>query len=66
MREGDYKLIKRYDDGSVELYNLANDLGETHDLAEERRELARHMKRKLEAWLHDCDAKMPVRVVQDE
>ena len=28
IREGDYKLIERYEDGQVHLYNLKNDIGE--------------------------------------
>lgn len=34
IREGRYKLIERFDDESIELYDLERDLGETRDLAE--------------------------------
>lgn len=64
IREGDYKLIKHYDDGSVELYNLARDIGEKHNLATESPLVARDMKRKLDAWLEDSGAKMPIRVTE--
>ena len=30
IRAGDYKLIEHYDDGSAELYNLADDIGIRH------------------------------------
>ncbi|MGH9339668.1 MAG: sulfatase [Acidobacteriota bacterium] len=32
IREGDYKLIEFFEDGNVELYNLAEDMGETRNL----------------------------------
>ncbi|MHC4328829.1 MAG: sulfatase [Planctomycetota bacterium] len=59
IREGDYKLIKWYDDGLVELYNLADDLGEQNDLSEKMPEKASDLKRKLEAWLAESGAAMP-------
>lgn len=59
IREGDYKLIEWYDDGSVELYNLADDIGEKFDLAGERPDLADAMKAKLDRWLDEMDARMP-------
>lgn len=34
MRVGDYKIIDWYDHDKVELFNLKNDLGESHDLSE--------------------------------
>lgn len=33
IRDGDWKFVKHYDDGKAELYNLADDPGETRDLA---------------------------------
>jgi arylsulfatase A-like enzyme len=59
LREGDYKLIKRYDDNSVELYNLADDISEKRDLSEEMPQKASELKRKLEAWLIESGANMP-------
>ena len=32
---GDYKLIEFFEDGRLELYNLREDIGEEHDLAED-------------------------------
>jgi len=61
IREGDYKLIKWYDDGSVELYNLAKDLGEKVDLARTMPHKATDLKAKLEAWLVKSGAIMPER-----
>ena len=59
IREGDHKLIKWYDDESVELYNLADDLSEKNDLSERMPRRALDLKRKLEAWLAESAAAMP-------
>ena len=62
VREGDYKLIERYDDGSVELYNLADDIGEKQDLTTKMPQKAAELKRKLDAWLVESGAIMPKRL----
>ena len=62
VREGDYKLIERYEDGSVELYNLVDDISEKRDLAGEMPEKAAELKRKLDAWLTKSGAIMPKRL----
>lgn len=59
IREGDYKLIKRYDDDSVELYNLADDISEKRDLSGEMPQKASELKRKFDAWLIESGAIMP-------
>jgi arylsulfatase A-like enzyme len=59
IRKGDYKLILFYDDESVELYDVVNDLGEEHDLADELPEKAAEMKVNLTAWLESSGARMP-------
>lgn len=56
---GDDKLIKRYDGGPSELYDLASDLSETRDLAKERPERAAELERRLDAWLKATGARMP-------
>lgn len=60
IREGDYKLIEFYDDGSVELYDLANDIGEQQDLSGRMPDKAEAMKAKLDRWLKESGARMPV------
>jgi len=60
IRLGDHKLIERFDDGSVELYDLAQDLGEEQDLAAARPELANNLRARLEAWRQEVGAAMPV------
>ena len=62
IRAGDYKLILRYDDGSLELYNLKDDLGETNNLADAKPDLARKLHGRLKQWLDETKAKLPTRV----
>ena len=50
MREGDWKLIEQYEDGRLELYDLAKDPGETTDLAAAEPARVAAMRGKLEAW----------------
>jgi arylsulfatase A-like enzyme len=49
-REGDWKLIEQYEDGSLELYNLAQDPGESTDLAAAEPARVAALRGKLEAW----------------
>lgn len=62
IREGSLKLIQRFDDGSVELYDLDADIGEQQDLAVERSDDARRLQARLRAWLKDVGARMPERL----
>lgn len=59
IREGKYKLINFYDDDSVELYDVVNDLSEEHDLSDELPGIADQMKAKLGSWLESSGARMP-------
>ncbi|MAG56429.1 MAG: N-acetylgalactosamine-6-sulfatase [Planctomycetes bacterium] len=61
IREGDLKLIERYDDGSLELYDVARDLSETTNLARRRPEDAARLRNSLRSWLKETNAAMPVR-----
>lgn len=65
IREGRYKLIRWYDDESVELYDLDNDLSEKHDRSEDQPEIADRLRHKLEDWLRATGAKAPTRVSPD-
>lgn len=53
---GDNKLLLRYEDGKVQLYDVSNDPGEEEDLASSNPELVAAMKTKLYAWLESQDA----------
>lgn len=59
IRRGDWKLIEWFEDGRVALYNLAEDIGETFDLAGERPELAAELRHALAAWRDEVGAVMP-------
>jgi arylsulfatase A-like enzyme len=50
IREGDWKLIEHYEDGRLELFNLAKDPSETEDLSAREPERVREMRGKLAAW----------------
>ena len=55
------KLVQWFEDGAVELYDLATDLGESNDLAAQQPEVAAELQERLARWLTEVDAKMPVR-----
>jgi len=57
IRMGDWKLVERYEDGRVHLYNLRHDIGERNDLAKDNAEQVKVMRTKLHAWYKETDAK---------
>lgn len=57
VRQGDYKLIERFEDGRVHLYNLKDDLGEQSDLASKDPARVKSMRQALHAWYKKVDAK---------
>lgn len=57
IRAGDFKLIENYEDGSVALYNLKEDIGETQDLSESMPEKAAEMRKKLHDFYKTYEAK---------
>ncbi len=64
LRRQDYKLIKFAEDERVELYDLATDLSEQHDLSGELPELAAEMEELLEQQLTEMGARRAVRAVK--
>lgn len=60
VRAGDWKLIEFFEDDHVELYNLADDLRETENLAEKESEKAAEMKKMLHNWRKEVNAQLPV------
>ena len=56
-RMGDYKLVENYEDGSVALFNLKDDLGELNDLAAVNPEKVIMMRQRLHKWYKSLDAK---------
>ena len=61
VRSGDIRLVHFYEDGRDELYDLANDVGETKDLAAAQPGLAKTLRTRLEAWLKSVDAQLPTK-----
>ena len=59
VRQGDWKLIEYHEDGRVELFNLANDPGEAHDLVASNADKATELRDKLHAWRREVSAQMP-------
>ena len=59
IRDGDWKLIERYEDGTLELYNIPQDIGEKTNLATEQPDTAKALHEKLIAWRKDVGALMP-------
>jgi arylsulfatase A-like enzyme len=60
IREGDFRLIEFFEDRRIELYDLKNDLGEKHNLAEARPEVAARLRARLEAWRKEVGAQLPL------
>ncbi|MEM0967855.1 MAG: sulfatase [Verrucomicrobiota bacterium] len=56
IRYGHWKLMQFLETGDVELYDLANDLGETRNMAEAHEELANELLGKLDAWRAETGA----------
>ena len=61
VRSGDFRLVHFYEDGRDELYDLANDVGETKDLATAQPAMAKTLRTRLDAWLKSVDAQLPTK-----
>ncbi len=57
VREGKWKLIENYEDGSVALYDLEKDPGEKNDLATSQSDRVNTLRTKLHAWYVETGAK---------
>lgn len=71
LRDGDWKLIRFHYDGPeqqdrFELYNLANDLAEKNDLAEEHPDRVRAMNARISEYLLRVGALVPRKNLQYE
>lgn len=56
IRVGDWKLIERFTDGRVHLYNLRDDLAERTDLAAEDPARVAALRSRLHAWYRETGA----------
>ena len=59
IRDGDWKLIKFYDQEKVELYNLKKDPSEKKNLAKQNSAKSKELENKLLAWQKQMNAKLP-------
>jgi len=60
IRNGPWKLIHYYEDGHDELYNLDSDPGEQNDRMADNPEKATELRSRLDGWLTEVDARLPV------
>ncbi len=58
---GDWKLMEFLEDGRLELYNLADDIGESKNLANDNPEKAKELHARLVAWRAEVKAPMPTK-----
>lgn len=56
IRNGDWKLVEFLDTGKVELYDLAHDLSESHDLASDQPKRAAKLRKQLDDWKRSVNA----------
>lgn len=56
-----WKIMHFYETGETHLFDLADDIAERRDLAEQKPEIADAMKQKLFAYLAEIGAQMPVK-----
>jgi arylsulfatase A-like enzyme len=61
IRSGPWRLVHFYEDGHDELFNLASDPSETTNLVARDPERVATLKKKLDDWLTEIGAQMPVK-----
>lgn len=59
VRKGDFKLIERYEDGALELFNLREDISEMNNIAQERPDKVNELHSLLIEWRKSVNANMP-------
>ena len=59
VRKGEWKLIKRYEGKTFELFNLKDDLEERHDLSVQLPDKVRELNFLISDWLMNTGAKLP-------
>jgi len=66
IRAGSWKLIEFYETNQSELYNLAQDPGETTDLAKSEPATLERLQQELKTWQQKLNAKMPIEITVKE
>ncbi|MDA7605440.1 hypothetical protein N8631_01535, partial [Verrucomicrobiales bacterium] len=59
VRDGDWKLIEKFDAGSTELYSLVNDPSEEKDISNKNPNKVVELKKKLSEWRDRVSARIP-------
>ncbi len=59
IRRGSWKLIEWLEDGSIELFDLSRDIGETRELSPTHPTRARQLLAELKAWRTKVGAQLP-------
>jgi hypothetical protein len=62
MRKGDWKIFYFYEDKSVELYDVKNDISEKKNLTTEQAERTATMKNELLTWVRNTKAPTPDKI----
>ena len=60
IRQGHWKLVKHFETNQIELYDLSEDIGETHDLSTTQPERATALEKTLMEGLQKMNAQFPV------
>lgn len=58
VRYKNYKLLEYYENNTVQLFDLSNDIKEEHDLAQQQPELVNKLRDMLHQWRNDVNARM--------
>jgi arylsulfatase A-like enzyme len=61
IRRGDWKLIEWLEDGTIELFDVAHDIGETRELSKAQPARAARLHSELKAWRAKLGARLPQR-----
>jgi len=61
IRKGNFKLIYYFDVFPDELYDMANDIGEQHNLTKSKPELHQNLLQDLKSWMKETEAYIPTK-----
>ncbi len=59
VRKGNWKLLEFFEDGRLELYNLAEDIGERNNLSKKMPDKTRKLHELLKLWRKSVGARVP-------
>jgi len=59
VRFGDYKLLEYFENNTVQMFNLREDIGEQNDISQTEPEIRERLRELLHSWREDVNAQMP-------